>query len=67
VERAFGMHGLGEATLAAAAHGDVTFLLALAALAAAWAVVALTAADVAAAAADPRTVAALGKAGARRV
>lgn len=54
LEHALGLSGLGQATLEAVASHDVDWLMALAVLAAVWAVIALVATDVAAAIVDPR-------------
>jgi ABC-type dipeptide/oligopeptide/nickel transport system permease component len=54
LERALALRGLGEATLEAVARRDVTWLMCVTVGAAAWAVLATTACDVAAAALDPR-------------
>ena len=54
LERALGLPGLGDATLAAVARGDTAWLMAMVVAGACWAVVALVLSDVAYALLDPR-------------
>ena len=66
IEHALGLHGLGEATLAAVRHADTRWLMAIAVLSATWAVLALVVSDVLYAVMDPRLRAALGQVTRRR-
>jgi peptide/nickel transport system permease protein len=65
VEHAFGLRGLGEATLRAVREGNVSWLMALSVCGVSWGIVALVASDVISALVDPRTRAALVRLGAR--